>query len=230
MNHYKLRVTLSSVDEKTVRSVVEKYAVGYALCREVGSETTKAHVHLYVLVPSVMRDATIRSRHRKAFGKGNEVWSMGKLKYDGKCAFEYLAYMCKDGDVSLFGTFSPDWLDVARQKQKDFLEARKKSKKSNLSQYAALCALCEEWIGKNGGQYIDPNVVPDIVLEYYLGKGSVLRKNYMQQLVQSLLVKYSLPEFKHALRSDLIRGLGGVMMETDIVSWDSLCYRYTRSL
>lgn len=241
--HFKLRVTLSpDVTPVVVCEVVSRYAWSYAWCVEVGKQTEKPHMHLYLCVNDVAV-GTMRAMFSKKFGKGNRVFGLSKVVKDltvvdglEPYAMEYLGYMTKEGEVTISPEFPPMWLrkslDWKKKYDEDCAKKSTEKRKSGSTQWEDLCEMMEAEQLRLGKKVLDPEWVVSSVFDYFNERGQrgILTASYrVNGLKEMLLRKYSLPWFTEMAKKSMYR-MPGVLDEvfSESITWSQVLEMYRR--
>ena len=196
VSHYKLRITWSktSTTPEDVMKVFHSSDIDYASVDERGGIEKSPHTHFYLLVP--IKEPVLRKRLRDVVGKSNTgskgqaIYSLGKLDIgDELFASEYLAYMCKEGNVLLSDKFSEDWLSqsiILDKAVKDDMKTKKDDKKKN-----KFTKICDGVFAlRDANEYdIDQRQVIDFVIKYHDDNNLTFSINGLASLVDRIMMK-----------------------------------------
>lgn len=206
MTHYKLRITLNSVNTGSVIELLEKDSKqGYAYVEEV-SKGEKEHCHCYVI--SDIKEATLRMHLRKLTSStsGNKLYSLVKLDVEETehIATEYLAYMMKEGEV-LYKDFDNAWIEKAKQYDTQVKQELKEKKEKKKSRYQRIIEKFEKDYPDR--QYLDIHTVSNWVIEFFVNEQVNVSVSTLSSWVNTIMLRYDISEHRLSIVSVIIRQL-----------------------
>lgn len=199
MYSYKLRITFPTeeVDRFLIncRDMESRYFSKYVRCKEVGEDTEKLHYHYFVVCDC---EVALRQFIRDRFGRGNGVYSLKKLDSDEP--IEYLSYLIKEDDNSVWFNISPD----LKKRVIEYGVQVKKNKEMFKKSGGKLNVIREFLMKKYGNIPIQVPVLVDDIVEFYLSQGWALNMFHIKSYVITILVSYS-DNYKKRFKDKIIQ-------------------------
>lgn len=176
MSYWKLRI--DSHDKALIQPMLDRYCDKYVWTREYTNGNP--HSHFYIELKMLLKDRNVRNYITKHFGKGNGVYSMGKL--DVRYPVEYLSYILKDDKKPIHNIPSEILEDALKFKAVKTKEKRSKVVFKLIEESPDFQALIKN-------ETVTPLKVYDIVIDYYLKNNKLVHESMLIATCRTLLIR-----------------------------------------
>lgn len=197
MEQFKLRIDTEDVDQ--VITLLEKYSTEYVLGLE--DVLDNPHVHCYLRTNT--KESTLRNRIRLDFGKGNNKYSLGKVKETTDYPMTYLKYCIKQKRIKF------SLKDVTLTQIEDHITEKEKYKAKNSTTWKDIYDWIEENIDKpeyNINKLYEINNIEEamkmkipvshtlqhykmLVVKYYMVHDKLIRLHQVVSTAQTIYLK-----------------------------------------
>ncbi len=196
LKYYKLRINIKEKHQLTgaYSTLEKKYFERYARATEKGKFEDNPHFHYYLEM--FAKASALREYIRRIFGKN--TYSLKEL--DEARPIEYLAYILKEGIYFEHKGFGEDFEILLEEAREYDLTVKKQMAKKSVDKI-------EFYIFDKCGSFpTDQREVINLVVDYYLDNGLVLRKYTILTMVDTLLVRHN-ASFKRDYKDRLFHSI-----------------------
>jgi len=192
-----IKFRFDSTDTVKIASFCDHYGDCFLYaCENVDSENPHSHGYLKIKQRYESIQA-LRQWARKNIGKGNGAYSIKEL--DEEYPIAYLAYIIKE---NRYVTDIPDEvMDEVRLYDEKVKTEMSEKKKSRRSQLQILTEIIQTRIDEDDID-IYPQIVADIVINYYMENDKLIREFQIISLVQTLVMKFN-EEYRRLFRAKI---------------------------